>query len=43
VLGTAVAGGGELLVTGDAELLALGSFEGIPIVTPRQRYDRLVG
>jgi putative PIN family toxin of toxin-antitoxin system len=43
VLGTAVAGRCELLVTGDAELLALGSFGGIPVVTPRQCYDRLVG
>lgn len=42
VLGTAVAGRCDLLVTGDAQLLALGSFEGIPIVTPRDCYDRLV-
>ena len=42
VLGTAVAGRCDLLVTGDAELVALGSFEGIPIVTPRDCYERLV-
>ena len=42
VLGTAVAGYCDLLVTGDAELVALGRFEGIPIVTPRNCYERLV-
>lgn len=42
VLGTAVAGRCDLLVTGDAELVALGSIEGIPIVTPRDCYERLV-
>jgi predicted nucleic acid-binding protein len=41
VLGTAVAGGADLLVTGDAELLALGSVRGIPIVSPRALYERL--
>ena len=35
VLGTALAGRAELLVTGDGELLALGSHAGIAIVTPR--------
>jgi putative PIN family toxin of toxin-antitoxin system len=40
-LGTAVAGRCDLLVTGDAELLALRRFEGIPIVTPRDCYERL--
>jgi uncharacterized protein len=41
VLGTAVAGAADLLVTGDAELLALGSVRGIPIVSPRALYERL--
>lgn len=43
VLGTAVAGRCDMLVTGDAELIALGRFEGIPIVTPRDCYERLAG
>jgi putative PIN family toxin of toxin-antitoxin system len=41
VLGTAVAGRADVLVTGDAELLALGSYLGIAIVTPRECYRRL--
>jgi len=40
VLGTASAGDCDLLVTGDAELLGLGSFEGIPVVSPRQCFER---
>ena len=40
VLGTALAGRVELLVTGDAHLLELGEFEGISIVSPREFYDR---
>jgi putative PIN family toxin of toxin-antitoxin system len=43
VLGTAVAGRCDLLVTGDAALVALGMVEGVPIVTPRECYGRLVG
>lgn len=43
VLGTAVAGRCDMLVTGDAELLSLGRFEGVPIVTPRDCYERLAG
>jgi putative PIN family toxin of toxin-antitoxin system len=35
VLGTTVAAGAEYLVTGDDALLALRSFEGVSIVTPR--------
>ncbi len=35
VLGTAVAGRAEALVTGDRDLLDLGSFRDIPIVSPR--------
>lgn len=41
ILGTAVAGRANLLVTGDADLLALGSYTGVPIVTPRECYRRL--
>lgn len=42
LLGTAVAGRCDLLVTGDAGLVALGSIEGIPIVTPRDCCESLV-
>lgn len=38
VLGTATAGKVDYLVTGDHDLLSLGSFHGIPIVSPRQFY-----
>lgn len=41
VLGTAVAGQADLLVTGDRDLLALGRHAGVPIVTPRECYERL--
>jgi putative PIN family toxin of toxin-antitoxin system len=41
VLGTAVAGHAALLVTGDKDLLVLKDHAGIPIVTPRECYDRL--
>lgn len=41
VLGTAVAGRADLLVTGDQDLLAVGHHDGIPIVTPRDCYERL--
>jgi putative PIN family toxin of toxin-antitoxin system len=34
VLGTAVAGHAEVLVTGDKDLLTLGAFEGVSIVRP---------
>lgn len=35
VLGAALAGRAERLVTGDADLLALGQFQGIGVVSPR--------
>ena len=41
VLGTAVAGHADYLVTGDHDLLLLKSFQGIPIVSPREFYDRI--
>ena len=40
VLGTASAGACDLLVTGDAEILRLREFEGIPIVSPRECHER---
>lgn len=41
VLGTALAGRADALATGDADLLALGRFGDIPILTPRQMYERV--
>lgn len=41
VLATAVAGGAEVLVTGDKELLEMESYEGIPIQSARELVDRL--
>jgi uncharacterized protein len=41
VLGTAVAGSADYLVTGDKQLLELGSHQGIPILSPRDFYDRI--
>ncbi len=41
VLGTAVAARAEALVTGDKALLELGQYEGIPILSPREFYDRI--
>jgi uncharacterized protein len=43
ILGTAVAGRADLLVTGDRDLLGLKRHQGIPIVTPRDCHDRLAG
>jgi len=41
VLGTAMVGKVECLVTGDQGLLKLGSYEGISICSPRAFYDRI--
>ena len=41
VLGTAVAAGAEVLVTGDKPLAALGEYQGIPIRSPRAFLDGL--
>lgn len=41
VLGTVLAGAAELLVSGDSDLLVLGSFGDASIVTPRECYERL--
>ncbi len=43
VLGTAVAGKADLLVTGDKDLLVIKRHAGIPILSPRECYERLVG
>ena len=41
VLATAVAGAAEVIVTGDKELLGIGSYEAIPIQSPRDFADML--
>lgn len=41
VLATALAGEAEAIVTGDADLLTLGSYEGIAILSPRDLLIRL--
>jgi len=41
VLGTALAGRVEVIVSGDKDLLSLGNFEGIAIVSPRAFYQHL--
>ena len=39
VLGAALAGQADVIVTGDADLLVLKSFQGIPIRTPRSFWE----
>jgi uncharacterized protein len=41
VLATAVAAEADAIVTGDQDLLVLGSYEGIDIVSPRSFLERL--
>lgn len=41
VLGTALAGHADLLVTGDRDLLSVRRHAGIPIVRPRECYHRI--
>ena len=41
VLATAVAGEAEAIVTGDGDLLALGTFRGVAVLSPRQLVERL--
>ena len=41
VLGTAVAAEADVLVTGDRDLLDLGEFQGIAILSPRAFHERL--
>jgi len=43
VLGTAMAAGADVIVTGDKDLLVLGAYEGIGIETPRQFLEGLDG
>ncbi len=41
VLGTAIAGQADCLVTGDKKLLALGDYQGIAILLPRDFYNHI--
>ena len=41
VLATAVAGGAEAIVSGDAHLVGIGEFHGIPVITPAEAVNRL--
>ncbi len=41
VLAAAIAGGADAIVTGDADLLVLGAYLGVPILTPRALIERL--
>jgi putative PIN family toxin of toxin-antitoxin system len=43
VLATAAVGQAEVIVSGDQDLLVLGGFRGIPILTPRGFLERLPG
>lgn len=43
VLGTAVGGRADALVTGDKDLLVLANHAGIPILSPREFHDRFLG
>lgn len=39
ILGAALAGKAELIITGDQDLLSLKSFQNIPIISPRSFWD----
>ena len=41
VLATAVAGGADAIVSGDAHLLGIGEYRGIPIIAPAEAVNRL--
>ena len=41
ILGTALAAGADCIVSGDKDLLVLGSFRGIAILKPRALWDRI--
>lgn len=41
ILGTAVAAAADCIVSGDRDLLDLGSFRGIPILGPRALWERI--
>lgn len=41
VLGTGIAAGAACIVTGDRDLLDVGEFQGVPILSPRVFYERV--
>lgn len=43
IIGTALSGDAECIVTGDEDLLVLKTYSGIDIVTPREFWSRLKG
>ena len=43
VIAAAIAAGAELIVSGDADLLSMGSHQGIPIITAVQAVQRIAG
>jgi putative PIN family toxin of toxin-antitoxin system len=43
VLGTALAGGAECLITGDKDLLAIGEFKDVAILSPRAFHEHVKG
>ncbi len=43
ILALALAARVELIVSGDDDLLALGNFQGVPIVSPAQAVKRIAG
>lgn len=40
ILGAAIAGRADCIITGDDDLLSVGIYEGIPILSPRQYWER---
>lgn len=43
IIGTALSGNAEFIITGDADLLVLKRYKGIYIVTPREFWSKLKG
>jgi putative PIN family toxin of toxin-antitoxin system len=43
IIGTALSGNAEFIITGDEDLLVLKTYKGIDIVTPREFWSRLKG
>ena len=43
ILASALAGRAEVLITGDKELLSLGSIYNLEIISPRQFWEKIVG
>ena len=43
ILASALAGKADVLITGDSELLALGSIHNVEIISPRQFWEKIVG